>query len=160
MPASRELTLVRVFDAPRDLVFQAWTDPALLAQWWGPDGVTNPVCELDSRPQGAFHIVMLAGDSLGELKGSRWPTRGVFLEVLPPERLVFTATAFFDEHGKNPQLENLNTVTFEDLGGKTRVTLHVVVRKASPAMEAPLSGMPIGWSQSLGRLATLLTSIA
>src|SRR5579872_6853405 len=78
----RELTITRVFDAPRALVFKAWTDPKHLAQWWGPHTFTNPVCELDVRTGGAFRIVMRGPD------GAEHPARGVYGEVKPPERLV------------------------------------------------------------------------
>ena len=80
----RELTLTRVFRAPRALVFQAWTDPKHLSQWWGPKGFTNPVCEEDARVGGALRIVMRAPD------GAEYPMIGVFREVVAPERLVFT----------------------------------------------------------------------
>ncbi len=146
---TKELTLTRVFDAPRELVFNAWTDPEIVSQWWGPHYFTNPVCELDVRPGGAIMITMRDPDEVD------YPMKGIYHEVIPPERLVFTSTAF-EEAGIGPQLEVLNTITFEDLGGKTRLTLHAVVVKAGPAAEGPLSGMEAGWSQSLEKLAGIL----
>lgn len=98
----KSLFITRTFDAPHDLVFKAWTDPKLIANWWGPRGVTNPVCELDARPGGSIHIVMLAGKELGDLKGQKWPMKGIFNEVIPPKRIVFTSSAIEDEDG-NPQ---------------------------------------------------------
>src|ERR1700677_1020784 len=80
----RELTLIRTYDAPRALVFAALTDPSHLAQWWGPHGFTNPVCEIDPRPGGALHIDMQAPD------GHVYRTRGEVREIIPPKRLVFT----------------------------------------------------------------------
>jgi uncharacterized protein YndB with AHSA1/START domain len=147
----KELTITRIFDASRDLVFKAWTDPKLLSEWWGPRGVTNPVCKIDAKPGGLIHIVMLAGKDLGNLEGQRWPMTGVFKEVAPPKRIVFTASAIEDENGI-PQLENKVTIMFEDLGGKTKMMLHVVVTKAGPRTEEPLSGMAIGWNQSIDKL--------
>jgi len=144
--AERELVMERIFDAPRELVFKAWTDPKHVAQWWGPKGFTNPVCELDVRPGGALLIHMRGPD------GVVYPTKGVFHEIVEPERLVFTTSAFEDDQG-NPQLEVLNTVTFAELGGKTKLRLHAVVVKSAPAVEAALAGMEEGWSQSLDRLA-------
>ncbi len=83
----------------------------------------------------------------------RWG--GGFHEIVPPELLVFTTTAFFDKQG-NPMIENLNTVTFEENAGGTKVTLHVVVLRATPEVAGPLAGMKEGWSQSLDKLAELI----
>src|SRR5688572_20703319 len=80
--SDRELVLSRIIDAPRRRVFEAWSRH--LPKWWGPHGMTTPVCEIDLRPGGIFRTVMRAPD------GSEYPTRGVFLEVLAPERIVFT----------------------------------------------------------------------
>jgi uncharacterized protein YndB with AHSA1/START domain len=151
----RELVITRIFDAPRDLVFRAWTDSKLLAKWWGPRGVTNPVCELDARPGGTIHIVMLAGKDLGDLEGQEWPMEGTFVEVVPPKRIVYTSSAVEDESGI-PQLENRITVALEELGGRTKMTLHIVVTKAGPGTEGPLSGMGMGWNQSIDKLGELL----
>jgi uncharacterized protein YndB with AHSA1/START domain len=150
---NRELTLVRVFDAPRELVFKAWTDKELLAQWWGPAGVTNPTCEWDARPGGSINIVMLAGPELGDLQGSEWPMTGTITEVAAPSKLVFNGNAIIDGVAV---LENTTTVTLEELDGKTKLTLHVVVTKATTAAEGPLAGMEMGWSQSLDKLVALV----
>jgi uncharacterized protein YndB with AHSA1/START domain len=140
----RELVLTRMFDAPRELVFTAWTDPQHVARWWGPRGFDSVVTEWDARPGGAIHLDMRG-------HGASHPMRGRFVEIQAPTRLVFTALAFEEANGEYG-LENLNTVTFEEVGRRTRVTLHVVVQKASPAATEPLAGMEEGWSQSLDRL--------
>jgi uncharacterized protein YndB with AHSA1/START domain len=145
----RELVITRVFDAPRELVWKAWTDPKHVAQWWGPKDCTNPVCELDVRPGGAILIHMQVPD------GAVYPQKGVFHEIAPPERLVFTTSSFEDAAG-NPQFEDLNTVTFEEQGGKTKLTLRVVV-KAAPEVGDALAGMEEGWNQGLDRLAEALS---
>ena len=151
MSAIRELTLTRTFDAPRALVFKLWTDPVQLARWWGPKDFTNIVRSWDARPGGKIDLTMSwpQGDH---------PMGGGFREVDPPKRLVFTSTAFEDKEG-NAELENLNTVTFEDDNGKTKVTVHVIVLKASAAVAGPLSGMEAGWSQSLDKLGDLVAQI-
>lgn len=145
-PAARELTITRIFDAPRELVFKAWTDPVHLAQWWGPQYFTNPVCKVDARPGGALYIQMTDPD------GVAYPVKGTIQEIVPPERLVFTTASFEDEAG-NPQLEGLNTVMLEDFQGKTRLTLHVTILKAAPKVAWALDGMNEGWSGSLDKLA-------
>ena len=141
----REITITRVFDAPRALVFAAWTDATHLAQWWGPKGFTNPVCEIDARVGGAIRIHMRSPD------GAVYPMKGEIREIAAPERLVFTNIAV-DEAG-NHIIEGLTTVTFAEEGGKTKLNLHTrgaaVVEKAV----AYLQGMEQGWSQSLEKLA-------
>jgi uncharacterized protein YndB with AHSA1/START domain len=141
----KELVLTRVFDAPRALVFKAWIDPQHFARWWGPGKFTNPVCELDARPGGVIHVVMRGPNGVDH------PMGGVFHEIIEPERLVFTTTAFFDEAGK-PRLRVLNTVTFEETGGKTKLTLIARVVESTPEVAAPIAGMKEGWTQSLERL--------
>jgi uncharacterized protein YndB with AHSA1/START domain len=91
-PNFPELTITRVFDAPRDLVFEAWTDAKHLAKWWGPHHFTNPVCELDVRVGGAIRIDMRGPE------GTVYPMTGVLHEIVSPERLVFTS-APLDENG-------------------------------------------------------------
>ena len=144
-PPSQDLVITRIFDAPRELVWNAWTDPKQVAQWWGPHGFTNPVCELDVRPGGTILIHMRGPD------GVVHPMTGVYREVVAPERLVFTGTALDDE-GK-PLFEVLTTVILADQGKKTKQTLHArVIGKTAKA--APyIAGMEAGWMQSLERLS-------
>jgi len=139
-----ELITTRVFDAPRELVFQAWTDPERLARWWGPKGFTNPVCEVDVRPGGAIRIHMRAPD------GTVYPMTGVFREVSEPEKLVFTSSAL-DQNGQ-PMFEILNTVTFAAEGDTTKLTVHARVTNPKPGAAQHLAGMEQGWSLSLDRL--------
>jgi len=143
-----ELVLTRIVDAPRELVFKMWTDPKRVAQWWGPHGFTNPVCELDARPGGAILIHMRGPD------GTVYPMTGVYQEVVEPKRLVFISSAL-DANG-NAIFEVLTTVTFAEHNGKTKQTLHarVIMRTAQAAPY--LKGMEAGWTQSLERLAERL----
>lgn len=146
--AARELTITRILDAPRDLVFKAWTDPQHMAQWWGPKGFTNPVCDMDVRPGGKIRIHMRAPD------GVVHPMTGVFNEFVPPERLVFTAVA--EDMAGNPLLEALTTVTFAEHGGKTKLTVQASAVGLAPTAPQMLAGMEAGWNQSLDRLAALV----
>ncbi len=120
-----------------------------MAQWWGPHGFTNPICELEVRTGGGIRIEMTGPD------GVVYPMKGVFYEIAAPERLVFTSSAFHDAKD-NPGLEVLNTVTFAELNGKTALTLHAVVVKSAPVVPRALEGMEEGWSQSLERLGELV----
>jgi len=144
LAAMQEFITTRVFDAPRELVFRAWTDPERLQRWWGPKGFTNPRCEVDVRPGGAIRIDMRAPD------GMVYPMTGTFLEIVPAERLVFISSAL-DRNGE-PLFEVRNTVTFAEEDGKTRLTVHAVVSKIRPEAAPHLAGMAEGWSLTLDRL--------
>lgn len=152
-----DLVLTRIFDAPRELVWKAWTDARQVELWWGPHDFTNPLCEWDARPGGSI-LVRMRGP-----EGSQFdfvmPMKGKFHEVVAPERLVFTSSALEDAAG-NPQLETLNTVTFTEYDGKTTLTLHAKVVKAAPAAAAAIAGMEQGWSQSLEKLTAYLQELA
>jgi uncharacterized protein YndB with AHSA1/START domain len=141
----QELVLTRIFDAPRKLVFKAWTDPKCVAMWWGPHGFSTPRCELDARPGGAILIHMRGPD------GRVYPMTGVYQEVVEPERIVFTSTPL-DEKGL-PLFELLTTVILEEQGGKTKQTVTARVIKRGPDAAPYLAGMEVGWTQTLERLA-------
>lgn len=142
------LTLTRVFNAPRALVFEAWTDPKHLAEWWGPHAFTNARCEWDFRPGGKIHVDMQGPE------GTVYPMVGECREIVPPERLVFTAGAL-DAEGKL-LFEILNTVTFAETAGKTTLTLQTELLFGTANAQQYLEGQKPGWAQSLERLENLL----
>jgi uncharacterized protein YndB with AHSA1/START domain len=157
-----DLVIIRVFNAPRELVFRTWTDPRLMAQWWGPHGFTNPSCELDPRPGGRWRIVMHGPD------GADHPARGVYREVVPPERLVFTidhselpdqwhdvVNPARDKAKGRPAIEIIAVATFEPVDEKTRLTLRLTCESAAVRDALLKLGMREGWSQSLDRLESL-----
>jgi uncharacterized protein YndB with AHSA1/START domain len=138
------VVITRVFDAPRDLVWRCWTDAKHMAQWFGPRGFTIPVCEVFARPGGALRIVMRAPD------GGEYPMKGVFREVVPLERLVFSNIAIDDDG--NHLLEGETTVTFAERGGKTTLTLTTHAVGLVPIARQMLAGMEAGWTQSIDKL--------
>ena len=142
------MEMTRFFRAPRPRVWQAWTDVDQLAQWWEPKMFTNPRCEIDLRPGGKIHIDMRAPH------GTVYPMGGEFEEIVPPERLVFLASAL-DGQGE-PMFVNRNTVLFREVEGGTEISLHVVVVSATAIAPQYLKGMREGWSGSLDKLAALL----
>lgn len=152
---NKELTITRTFDAPVGIVWKAWTDQKLVAKWWGPRGVTNPICEWDARPGGKIYIVMLAGKELGPAEGMKWPMKGKFEEVVPRSRLVYTSGALDDvDRESNTFIEQTVTVEFEDLGGKTRMNLHILVTMTKgPKASSAIKGMTMGWNQQIDKLA-------
>jgi len=114
--ADREIVVTRVFDAPRELVFEAWTDPTRVVQWWGPHGFTTTIQEMVVRPGGVWRFVMHGPD------GTDYPNKVVFVEVSEPDRLVY-------DHGGGDEsdLQQFRvTVTFEEEGEKTRLTTRMV----------------------------------
>jgi uncharacterized protein YndB with AHSA1/START domain len=139
--ANPELTITRILDASRKLVFNAWIDPKHVAQWRGAHGFTNPVCELDLRP-GPDGIV--------------YPMTGAYQEVVEPERLVFTSAAL-DLDG-NPMFEVLNTMTFAEEGGKTKQIVRARVIKKTAQAAPYLAGREAVWTQSLERLAACVAT--
>jgi uncharacterized protein YndB with AHSA1/START domain len=150
--AERTVTITRVFDAPRELLFRLWTEPKHMARWWGPHGFTNPRCEMDVRAGGAIHIDMQAPN------GVIYPMTGTFREIMPPRRLVFEAVA--EDHDGKALLRSLTVVTFADEGGKTRLTVHADAIGLSPLAPQMLAGMEAGWTQSLEKLAGLAQTVA
>ncbi len=154
----RELTITRVFDVTREKVFKAWTDQKLIRRWWGPRGVTNPICEWDARPKGKINIVMLAGKELGTFAGQKWPMVGTFREVKSQSRLAYTSQAM--DEVKKVMLETETTVDLEDLGGRAKMRVRIVVTKADdPRSEFMLQGMEQGWNQQIDKLCELLAKM-
>jgi uncharacterized protein YndB with AHSA1/START domain len=141
--AERELTIVRTFDAPRELVFQAWTDAEHMARWMGPEGFEATHVELDATPQGRFRTCIKnnAGD------GAEYWSAGRYLEITPPERLVFSF-AWEEEDGG---LGNETTVTIDlvDLGGRTEMRFH----QAAFVSVEDRDGHEDGWTTAFNDLA-------
>jgi uncharacterized protein YndB with AHSA1/START domain len=153
---TKELVLTRVFDAPRERVWKAWTNPAEVKRWWGPKTFTTPVAEIDLRIGGKYVSAMRAPD------GKEYWSTGVYREIVPLRKLVLT-DSFADPkgnvvpatyYGMSAEIprEMLITVTFEDLGGKTKMTLRHAGLPAGPDRE----GADQGWSESFDKLDAVL----
>jgi uncharacterized protein YndB with AHSA1/START domain len=141
---ARTILTTRVFDAPRELVFAAWTDPKHLAQWWGPNGFTTTTHTFDMRPGGPWRFVMHGPD------GRDYQNQITYDEIVKPERLVY-------HHGSADDVEPVQfrvTVTFEDLGGKTKLTMRAVFPSAAERERVIKDyGAAEGAKQTLARLA-------
>ena len=153
---TQKIQIIRIFDAPRELVWKAWTDPQHFRRWWGPKDYTCPFCEMDFRVGGKYLNCMRSPE------GREYWGTGVFREIIPMERIVFT-DCFADEHGNvvpathygmSPDfpLEMLVIVTFEDLDGKTKMTLEHIGISTGPDRE----GAQQGWNESFDKLAESL----
>jgi uncharacterized protein YndB with AHSA1/START domain len=145
-PPDHVLALTRTFDAPRELVFRAWTDPEHAAKWWAPRGFTVTLFEMDLRPGGAWRKCMRSPE------GKEYWRSGVIREVSPPERLVFSYVT--DDPGTTPGQETLVTLTFEDRGGSTRMRFRQAVFESVASRDAHRGG----WTSSLERLAEYLAT--
>ncbi|HUG15075.1 MAG TPA: SRPBCC family protein [Thermomicrobiales bacterium] len=149
-PGERELLMKREFNAPRELVFEAWTNPEHVSQWFGPRTFTLPVCEIDLRPGGRYHYVMRGPD------GADYPMGGDFIEIDPPGRLVYTDR--FEIEGM-PERESVITLTFEERDGKTFMTMHTLYQSAEDRDAVLAMGMVEGMTETLDRLVELLETL-
>jgi uncharacterized protein YndB with AHSA1/START domain len=138
----RTLVIERIFDAPRSRVFEMWAKPEYLAHWWGPNGFTLPFCELDFRVGGAYRLCMRSPD------GRDLWVQGVYREIVPPERIVFTGP--LEEDGRRG--ETVMTITFADLRGRTKLAVHQTFTIETEGTR----GAERGWNTSLDRLAAYL----
>ncbi len=157
VPANQILTITRVFNAPRELVWKAWTDPEHLMRWWGPKIFTSPACKIDFRVGGKYLFCMRSPE------GKDFWSTGVYREIVPLERIVYSDN-FADEKGNvvpasyyglpgdHWPKEIVVTVTFEDLNGKTKMTLRCVGFPAGQASEMAKAG----WNESFDKLADSL----
>ena len=145
--SDREIVITRVFDAPRELVWDAWTKPEHIAQWWGPNGFTNTIEEMDVRPGGVFRLVMHGPD------GTDYPNRIIFREVTKPEHLEYSHGSGTDDGVADFEV----TVTFGVQGKGTRITMRsVFVTKEARDHMVNEFGAIEGAKQTLERLAQYL----
>ncbi|MBI3341597.1 SRPBCC domain-containing protein [Candidatus Curtissbacteria bacterium] len=162
------VVIERVFDAPREAVWKAWTDPEMVKKWWGPEGFSAPSVKIDLRVGGKYTYAMQGP------KGSEWDrvmySSGIFKEVIPNEKIV-TTDYFSDEEGnkikpsdegqaKNFPAEMTVSITFEDIeGGKSKLSIMYERPETEEQLQAMLkSGMKEGWNSSLDKLADALKS--
>ncbi|MGA8923074.1 MAG: SRPBCC family protein [Candidatus Dormiibacterota bacterium] len=144
-PGKQEMISTTVLDAPRELVFRAYTDPKLFARWWGPRRYENEIVKFDSRAGGEWRVIQRGAD------GSEHGFHGVNHDVVAPERICQT----FEYEGF-PGHVALQTATFEALGNKTKVVAHVVFQSLMDRDGMVASGMQEGADESVERLAELL----
>jgi uncharacterized protein YndB with AHSA1/START domain len=149
LPSDREIVLSRVFDAPRDVVFEAFSKPEHLAHWWGQAGSTLPVCEMDFRPGGAWRFVER------DATGNEYGFRGEYRDIVRPERIAWT----FEFEGLPGHISQ-ETMIFEDLGTRTRITGTTLFDSLKDRDGMLQSGMARGASESYNRLAEYLPTMA
>lgn len=146
--AGHELVITHTFNAPRALVWQAWTDPKHVMQWWGPKGFANSSCAVDLRTGGEFNLLMRGPD------GRTYPCKGIYREISEPVRIVYDGTPEEDHPcgaGLPPRAQV--TITFAEFGHRTTITLHTTFESAARKNAANQAGYCISWDEALGRLA-------
>ncbi len=144
-PGRQDIVTTRIFDAPRDLVWRAVTDPEFIPRWWGPRSLTTTVEQMDVRPGGIWRFVQR------DAEGNEYAFRGVYHDITPPERLIYT----FEFEGM-PGHVLLETVTLEDLNGRTKMTDRSVFQTVEDRDGMLASGMEEGAAESMDRFAELL----
>lgn len=145
--SDREIVHTRLLDAPRELVWEAWTDPRHVAQWWGPNGFTNTIQEMNVTPGGVWRLVMHGPD------GTDYPNRMTFHEVVRPERLVYSHDSDQDDDENQFHV----TVTLDDEGGKTRLVMRALFASAAArAKVVEEYGAIEGGTQTLNHLEQFL----
>jgi uncharacterized protein YndB with AHSA1/START domain len=142
-----DLTIARVFDAPRDLVFEVWTNPDHLARWWGPKGFTTASCTMRLEEGGRWRTCVTDGEV------EYW-AGGVYHEIVPPERLVFSFS--WEEPKGTREHDTLVTVTFSDRDGKTEMTFHQAIFRTV----AERDGHVGGWQECFADLAAHLKELS
>ncbi len=154
----KEITIVRMYDAPLETVWRAWTDPKELMQWWGPENVSIPECEVDLKVGGRFYIVMEAGEAMGSYKGTKWPMLAEFTEVDTHKRLVYTAQAWTEGMKEDTTIDQRTEITMTEEDGKTKVQVRAAIFKMGPKAGMAVQGMEMGFTQQLAKLQDYLSN--
>ncbi len=146
--ADREISITRLFDAPRELMWKVWTEPNHIAQWWGPKGFTNTIHKMDVRPGGVWDFIMHGPD------GVDYPNKVFYHEVEKPKRLLY-------DHGEPGEPSYFHvTVTFDDVAGKTKLTMTMLFTTAEQRnMVAEKYGAVEGLKQNMDKLGEYLARI-
>lgn len=156
MEPIKEVVLEKVYSASVEKVWEAWTNAEQLKQWWGPEHVTIPECEVDLRVGGKFYIVMEAGEGMGPYKGTQWPMQAEFTEITPNSKLTFTAQAWTEGDKEETTIDQSTEVVFTEEDGKTKVTVKATIYKTGPKAGMAAEGMRAGFTQQLEKLNTFL----
>lgn len=148
----KELTFDRTYAAPIDKVWDAWTKPEILRQWWGPPKTSVTECEIDARVGGRIHVVMEATDAMGKYAGTQWPMSGTFTLVEDQEKLAWDARSWTDGEQDGTTIEHVNELTMTSVGGQTTVHLQITINSIGADAKMAVMGMKMGYSAQLKKL--------
>jgi uncharacterized protein YndB with AHSA1/START domain len=156
----KEFTFERTYAAPVAAVWQAWTRPELLRQWWGAENTMIPECEVDLRVGGRIYIVMEAGEGMGRYEGTRWPLEGTFTQIEEPHRLAYEARSWTEGEQDKTFIEHVNELELTEDGDKTVVNLRITIQEIGAGAKAKVAafGMKWGYKAQLDKLEALLSS--
>lgn len=156
MAPVKEVEFERIYDAPLETVWQAWTDPKMLKEWWGPNDVSIPECEVDLRVGGRFYIVMEAGEAMGPYKGTRWPMEGKYTVVEKNSRLSYTAKAWTEGQEETTEIDQVTELILLEENGKTKLRLKATINKTGSGAKMAVEGMQMGYNQQFDKLDKFL----
>ncbi len=157
MEPVKEITFERILDAPLETVWNAWTDPEIVKQWWGPNDVTIPECEMDVRVGGKIYIVMEAGEAMGPYKGTKWPMLGEYTIVEPKTHLAYEVKAWTEGADKaTTQIDQSTELTLAEENGKTKLTVKAIIHKIGSGAQMAVEGMQYGFNQQFDKLEKFL----
>jgi uncharacterized protein YndB with AHSA1/START domain len=152
----KQLSFERTYDAPAGLVWQAWTQPDMVRQWWGPEKTTVPECTIDLRVGGEIRIVMEAGGEMGKYAGTRWPMSGTFTLIEEHTKLSYDARSWTEGEEEASTIHHTNDLTLREVDGKTLVSLKITITQIGPGAKMAAFGMKWGYKQYLEKLDAYL----
>lgn len=158
MEPIKEVNFERTYDASREVIWEAWTNPEKIKQWWGPDNVIIPECEIDLKIGGKIYIVMEAGEAMGAFKGTKWPMLGAFTVVEPHSQLSYTAQAWTEGQKEDTTIDQITELTLIEEHGKTTIKIRAAIYKTGPKAGMAVQGMEYGFAQQLEKLTNFLSS--
>jgi uncharacterized protein YndB with AHSA1/START domain len=154
----KQLTFERTYAAPIGVVWDAWTRPELLEQWWGPEQTMIDECEIDLRVGGRIYIVMVAGEGMGKYQGTRWPLEGTFTHLETQRRLTYEARSWTEGEQQTTTIEHVNELMLAANGDQTHVVLRVTIGAIGSGAKMAAFGMKWGYKAQLDKLETILAS--
>ncbi|CAJ1494434.1 SRPBCC family protein [[Mycobacterium] burgundiense] len=155
---TKELDFERTYGAPIATVWDAWTKPEMLRQWWGPPKTLVPECRLELSVGGEIHIVTEAGEAMGKYQGTRWPMSGTFTAVEAPSRLTYDARSWTEGEEEGSMIHHTNDIALTESDGATTVKLHVTITQIGPKAKLAAFGMKWGYKAQLDKLEALLSA--
>lgn len=156
----KDLNFERSYTAPINTVWQAWTEPEMLRQWWGPEKTTVPECNIDLTIGGEIRVVTEAGVAMGKYQGTRWPMVGAFSLIEEPTRLRYEARSWTEGEEDASTICHCNDLTLTERGGTTTVNLHIAITQIGPEARMAAFGMKWGYKQQLDQLDEFLSTSA
>jgi uncharacterized protein YndB with AHSA1/START domain len=152
----KELEFERAYPAPAQTVWQAWTRPEMLREWWGPEKTAVAECEIDLQVGGRIYVVTEAGEAMGKYQGTRWPMDGTFTLIEEHTRLSYDARSWTEGEEEGTTIHHLNDLSLSEADGTTTIRLHVTITEIGPKAKLAAFGMKWGYKQQLDHLGDLL----